>query len=340
MSADAAAAGAALSLELAESFPLETPVGANLVLRVRVRGAAGDLRGGDLRGGDLRGGDLRGCDLRGCDLRGGRIEIVAGEDIVATAVLTACDGDVNETAAFAVRAPDAAGPFTWIVRFPPQEIGGVTYGESVLPVTSQTIPHRTSLAVWAVPSPVQMAGRFTVTVGAKSSGACALGGARIEIRDDGGAVAGEGVLGEAPLPGTGALYWTEITLAGPVREGPQSWSAAFAATGVALPHLLPHLASSALFGFTAVRPPEHCVAVTVTESNGESPVEEAQVALGPYRAATGKTGTAHLDVPAGTYDLAIWKPGFEAASRTVEIAADASLRLDVMRLPEELTAWD
>jgi Carboxypeptidase regulatory-like domain len=292
-------------------LPAETPVGSDLVLRVRVHGAARDL----------------------C---GGRIEVLAGEDIIAVAGLAACDGDVTETAAFAVTTPATVGAFTWIIRFPPQEIGGVAYRESVLPLASQTRPHRTSLAVWAVPSPVTVAARFTVAVGAKSSGACALGGARIEIRDDSDAVAGEGVLQETPLPGTDALYWTEIALIGPHREGPQIWSVAFAASDV----MLPHLASSARFGFTAVRPAEHRVAVTVTEGDGATPVENAQVALGPCRAATGKTGTAHVEVPAGTYDLSIWKPGFEPASGNVTVAADANVRLDLTRLPEELTAWD
>jgi PEGA domain-containing protein len=317
MTLDATAAGAAgLSLELAEPLPPEAPVGSDLVLRVRVRGAAGDVRGGDLRG--------------------GRIEIVAGEDLIAVAGLKAFDGAVSETAAFAVQAPATVTAFTWLIRFPPQEIGGAAYGECVLPVASQTRPHRTSLAVWAVPSPVRLAERFTVTVGAKSSGACALGDARIEVRDDSGAIAGEGALGQTPLPGTDALYWTEIALAGPRREGQQCWDVAFAATDVALPHL----ASSAQFGFTAVRPPEHRVAVTVTEDDGATAVEGVQVALGPWRAATGKTGTAHIDVPAGTYDLALWKPGFEAASGRVTIAADANVQLDLTRLPEELTAWD
>jgi hypothetical protein len=317
MNPDASAAGAAaLSLELAEPLPPEAPAGSDLVLRVRVRGAAGDVRGGDLRG--------------------GRIEVVDGEDVIATAGLTAFDGHVHETAAFAVRAPGAVKAFTWIVRFPPQEIGGVAYGECVLPVASQTRPHGTSLAVWAVPSPVRIAERFTVIVGARSSSACALGGARIEVRDDTGAVAGEGVLGETPLPGTDALYWTEIALVGPHREGQQCWEVAFAATDAALPHL----ASSAGFIFTAARSPEHRVAVTVTEDDGATPVEEVQVALGPWRAATGKTGTAHIDVPAGTYELALWKPGFEAVSGKMTIAADANVQLDLTRLPEELTAWD
>jgi hypothetical protein len=302
---------ASLTLELAEPFPPEAPAGSQLLLRVRVLGAARDLRGG-------------------------RIEIMAGEDVIASATLAASGNDFSATAELALRAPGTVGAFTWHVRFPPQEIDGLAYGESVLPVSSRTTPHRTSLAVWAVPSPVPMGDRFAVMVGAKSSGACALSGAKVEIRDDTGAVAGKGMLGDTPWPGTDALYWTEITLDGPRREGPLCWSAAFAATGPALPHV----DASAEFSFTAVRAPEHRVAVTVTESCAATPVEETQVALGPFRAATGKTGTARLDVPAGTYDLAVWRAGFEAASRTVEITADANVAFELIRLPEELTAWD
>jgi hypothetical protein len=312
MSADhRAASQASLTLELAEPFPPEVPVGSGVLLGVRVLGAA-------------------------CDLRGGRIEVMAGEDVIASAGLAASGNDVGATATLTLRAPGTVGAFTWDVRFPPQEIDGVAYGESVLPVSSRTRPHRTSLAVWAVPSPVPMGDRFAVMVGAKSSGACVLNGARVEIRDDTGAVAGNGTLGDTPWPGTEALYWTEIALDGPRREGPLCWTAAFAAAGLALPHV----DASAEFSFTAVRPPEHRVAVTVTEGGAETPVEETQVALGPWRAATDKTGTAHLDVPAGTYDLAVWKSGFDAASRMVEITADASVAFELTRLPEELTAWD
>jgi hypothetical protein len=300
-----------LTLELVEPFPPEVPVGSGILLQVRVLGAA-------------------------CDLRGGRIEILAGENVIASAGLAPSGNDFSALAAVAVRAPDTVEAFTWNIRFPPQEIDGIAYGESILPVSSHTRPHRTSLAVWAVPSPVSMGDRFAVMVGAKSSGACALDGVMVEIRDDTGALAGKGVLGDTPLPGTEALYWTEIALDGPRREARLCWTAAIAATGFALPHV----GASAEFSFTAVRPPEHRVAVTVTESCAATPVEETQVALGPWRAATDKTGTAHLEVPAGTYDLAVWKSGFEAASRTVEITADASVAFELIRLPEELTAWD
>jgi len=82
------------------------------------------------------------------------------------------------------------------------------------------------------------------------------------------------------------------------------------------------------------------VAVTVAEGDAATPVDETQIALGPYRAVTDKTGTAHIEVPSGTYDLAVWKSGFEAASRAVEIAADVSVQFELIRLPKELTVWD
>ena len=82
------------------------------------------------------------------------------------------------------------------------------------------------------------------------------------------------------------------------------------------------------------------MAVQVIESETAAPLEETQIALGPYRAATDKTGLAHIEVPAGTYELAFWKSGFEAASKTVEITADASVQFKLIRLPKELTVWD
>ena len=170
----------------------------------------------------------------------------------------------------------------------------------------------------------------------RSTGACALSGAKIEVRDETGAPVGQGILGDRPWPGTDALYWTEIVLAGPSQEGQQCWSVAFAATDLELPHL----GSSAEFSFTAVKPPEHRVAVAVTESEAAAPVEASEIALGPYRAATDKAGVAHIEVPGGIYNLAVWKSGFEPASRTVQIAADVSVQLELIRRPKELTVWD
>jgi hypothetical protein len=219
--------------------------------------------------------------------------------------------------------------------FPAQEIAGVAYAESAVTVASRTRPHQTSLAVWAVPSPVRIGERFAVTVGAKSSGACALGGATVDVCDESGAVTGRGTLGDTPWPKTRALYWTEITLPAPSRDGLFCWTARFAAAELELPHE----GSFAEFSFATVKRPEHRLTVTAVERDIAAPVGDVQVALGPYRAATDAAGLAHIEAPAGTFELAVWKSGFEAAPMAVEIAADASVRIELTRLPEEVKAW-
>jgi hypothetical protein len=222
------------------------------------------------------------------------------------------------------------------VRFPAQEIGGVAYGESVLPIALQARPHRTSLAVWAVPSPVRIADRFTIMVGAKSSGACELAGAKVDILDETGAKVGDGMLGDAPWPGTDALYWTEIALTAPPRDGISRWSAAFAAAELTLPHL----GSSCEFSFAAVKRPEHKLTVKVVEGEGAVPVADVQVAVGPHRAATDRDGQARIETPTGKYELAVWKAGFAGGPKAVDIDADLTMQVELTRLPEEPKAWD
>jgi len=300
-----------LRLELVQPVPPEVPVGAVIILRVRVSGT-------------------------GRHLHVGRIEVIAAEDVIATAELIEFRDGFSETAPFAAKAPARVGEFTWTVRFPSQTIDGTDYGESALVVSSQAVPHQTSLAVWAVPSPVPMADRLAIMVGAKSSGACALRGAKVEIRDETGTTVGEGVLGDTPWPGTDALYWTEIALTAPSGEGMRRWSATLAAAELELPHLC----SSAQFSFTTVKAPEHSVAIKIIASDDATPLEKVQVALGPYRAATDNAGLACIEIPAGKYDLAVWKAGFEAASKIIDVAANLSVQLELTRRAKELTVWD
>ena len=309
---DAAARTEHVILEIVPPVPPEVPVATSVGFKVRVSCADGS------------------------DLRGGHVEIMAAEQVVATPALIEHRDGCNETAAIAIRSPDRVGAYGLAVVFPRQEIGANIYEEGTLPISFRTRPHATSLAVWAVPSPVPIGGNFSVTVGAKSSGACELNGASVEISDETGAAVGHGTLGAMPWPGTSGLYWAQIGLAAPREEGTFSWRVAFPVQELKLPHD----ASSATFGFTATRAPEHRLTVKVTEREGATPLADVQVALGPYRASTDAAGLARLEIPAGRFGLAVWKSGFEGAPKTIEIAGDVALQVEMTRVPQEPEIWE
>jgi len=237
----------------------------------------------------------------------------------------------GETRDIALQAPLAVGEQTWRLRFPPHESEGVRHEECALPVCIRARPHATSLAVWAVPSPVVMGERFTVKVGAKSSAACELKGKDIVVSDQSGAVIARGSLGETPWPGTSALYWTEMELPAPAREG-MFWCAVnFAATELEAPHD----GSSSQFSVAIVKPPEHRLTVKVLEKDSKAPIEDAQIRLGAYRAATDPTGMAEVAMPKGTYDLTVWKVGYEAPGTIVDIDEDVTVQVEVAIVPPE-----
>jgi hypothetical protein len=299
-----------LSLEVVPPMPAELPVGSNVSFKVRVSGTDADLRGG-------------------------RVEVVASEYLVATPALAEHGDGVSETAAISVRAPATLGTYALVVVFPRQQIGRDVFEECELPIAFATVPHRTSVAVWGVASPVEAGGRLAVTVGVKSAGGCELRGAAVDIVDEAGTAVGRGRLGDTPWPETG-LYWAEIGLAAPARTGTHSWRAAFPTQEPRLAHD----ASSAAFSFAVVPPPEHRLTVRVTEAEGAAPLAGVELALGPYRAATDAMGTARFDVPAGRLCLAVWKSGFEGAPTDVEVAGELSLQVEMKRVPQEPAIWD
>ena len=160
---------------------------------------------------------------------------------------------------------------------------------------------------------------------------CGLTGAHIAVCDAAGVVLASGVLGSTPWPDTSALYWTELTLIAPAEAGMFSWSVKFVAADLPLAHQ----GSSSRFSIAIVDPPEHRLTVKVVEQDTASPVEDAQVRLGPYRAATDGSGLAELMVPKGAYDLNVWRSGYEAPKTTVTIDADLAVEVAITPMPEE-----
>jgi hypothetical protein len=76
-------------------------------------------------------------------------------------------------------------------------------------------PHRTSLAVWDVPATAVAGERFVVKVGAKSSADCDLRRRHVGVCDAAGAVVASVELGNAPWPGSSALYFSLLSMPGP-----------------------------------------------------------------------------------------------------------------------------
>jgi PEGA domain len=237
----------------------------------------------------------------------------------------------------ALKAPSRAGEHVWRLFCAAHESDGCHHGASLLRVPVRIRPLETSLAVWAIPSPVVTGRPFAIKVGAKSAAGCNLMGAPIAVCDGAGVVLARGALGDTPWPGTGGLYWTELTLVAPATAGMFSWSVKFAAADLSLAHQ----GSSSRFSIAIVDPPEHKLTVKVVDQDAASPVANAQVRLGAYGAATGSSGVAELLVPKGSYDVDIWKPGYEAPKTTVTIDADLAVEVVIAPMPEENpdTAW-
>ena len=195
----------------------------------------------------------------------------------------------------------------------------------------QVEPQATSLAVWSVPSPVVTGEHFAIKVGAKSTADCALAGLAIEVCDHTGTIAARGCLRDLPLPGTGALYWTELELTAPANEGVATWSVRFAPAGLDLPHE----DAATEFTVAVVRATEHVLTVKVIEKETAAPIADVELRLGAFRGTTGASGIAAIRMPKGRHELQLWKVGYEAPRQPVEISADAFIEVEASTVPEE-----
>jgi hypothetical protein len=172
---------------------------------------------------------------------------------------------------------------------------------------------------------------FEIKVGAKSAGSCALRGRVIEVRNERGMLMATGFLGDTPWPGTDALYWTALQLPAPNEEGLFAWSVEFSANELDIPHE----GTSSKFSLVIAKPPQHRLTVKILDKDAAVPVEDAQVRLGAYRAVTDPAGLAEVRLPKGKYDVIVWKAGYEAPATALEVDADATIAVEVLKLPEE-----
>jgi hypothetical protein len=187
--------------------------------------------------------------------------------------------------------------------------------------------HGTSLAVWDLSSPVVIGRRATLKIGLSCSSGCNLSGTPVEVHSDAGERIANGRLGSGPWPGSAALYWAELDLVAPEREGDLSLSIQATPTS-------PHEDAATVMTFVVSRPPEHRVTLRVIDKTKGAPLAGVELRLGRFRATTDHAGIAHVEVPGGTYEVGTWKNGYEVLSQTVAIAADTTVHLELTAEPE------
>jgi hypothetical protein len=292
---------------IAAEEPAEVAAGAGFVMTVRVS-----------------------CPI-GCDLASVPIEVLTPDNVTVTVEPALDDMSGGSSHRIALKAPLQAGQHVWRVSCAAHESGGTHHGATELQAPVRIRPQETSLAVWAIPSPVVTGRPFAMKAGAKSSAGCDLTGMPIAVCDAAGAVLARGVLGDTPWSGTSALYWTELSLIAPAEAGTFEWLVTFAAPDLALAHD----GSSSRFSIVVVGPPEHRLTVKVVEQDTATPVENAHVRLGPYRAATAGAGIAEVMLPKGSYDLNVWKAGYEAPATAITVDADLAVDITLTPLPAE-----
>ncbi len=292
-------------LELTEA-PSEVPVGSDLVVRLRVS-----------------------C-LDGYDRCGLAVHAVSPDGSQTTHPLGRRDGTFNETGDVVLSVPRNVGQHVWRFALPQHEIDGAVCASADLALSIRAAPQTTSLAVWDIPSPVVSGTPFDVRIGAKSAAASELKSCGVEVLRDGKVVA-RTRLGEEPWPGTAALYWADATITAPAEAGVASWAVRFDAATLELPHE----GTSSSFSAVIVPPPQHKLTVKVTDKETARPIDEALVRLGAYRAETGRSGFAEIDLPKGRYELAVWKVGYDIAPATLDFDRDTSIEIEALPVPEE-----
>ena len=184
-----------------------------------------------------------------------------------------------------------------------------------------------SLAVWDVPMPVVAGEMFSIKAGAKSASGQSLAGHRVEVFDATGVMVASGSLGEMPLFGTEALYWTAIE--GPA---PATGHTEYAVRFIPGPG---HDATATRFSVAIADKPEYKLNVKVTEQSTAAALGGVEIRLGPFHARTDAAGHAELRVCKGEYQLHLWRTAHIAPPQPIRIDGDASIALTMAHVPEE-----
>lgn len=181
-----------------------------------------------------------------------------------------------------------------------------------------TQPHAAQLTVWDVPSAIVAGERFAVSVGARCSAGCDLGGRELSLFDQKGYVVGTVKLGHDVWPGTEALYFAQVEARAPLDAGSHQWEAKMAGWDAELPHA----PGSFPLMVRVVTAPDCEVTVRAVDREKQTPIQGARVVMHPYRAVTDDDGIARVRVARGQYDILVSGSQYLPACASVEVTAD------------------
>ena len=199
--------------------------------------------------------------------------------------------------------------------------------------------HAVQLNVWDVPSATVAGERFRVSVGARCSAGCNLGGRELTLFDQNGSPVGTVKLGHDVWPGTEALYFAEVEARAPLAAGSHQWEAKFAGRDSEQPHAT----GSLPLMVRVVSAPDCEVTVKAIDRETQTPIAGARVVMHPYRAVTDGDGIARMRVAGGRYDILVSGSRYLPVRTSVEVTADVitTAQLDVdepWASPEEVPA--
>ena len=276
-------------------------------------------------GGDLR-VVVRARCAHGCDLDAARLSVEGpGASGVTEAALAPAEGGHAHDAQLVLTAPAEVGPARWQLCLTERRIGGVVHVSVPLWVTTVVEPHRTSLAIWNVPSPIRGT-RFSVRVGVKCSSRCSLGGQRVELGADSGQWLADGLLEGKARPNSDGLYEAEVSLVAPAEAGVFFRRVRFEGSGLSLPHE----PAEATFSFRAVPHPDCTVTVHVAPNARVGSIGGVEVRVGPYATQTDELGVARVEVARGAHRLSLWRIDIEPVHVELDVSEDAEVTLGVM----------
>jgi len=268
---------------------------------------------------------------QGCDLRGQQVSIRHRDDTeLASAPLTARDGEAYVTSPLTVRAPLDMGEQIWRAVLPAAETDGVVHEEISTEFSFVAKAHAAHVNAWGLPSAVAAGERFTLKVGVKCSAACRLAGRLLGVFDHEGARIGSARLAEDVWPGTSALYFAEVDVVAPLTAGDYTWHARTFESDSGVPHA----AGSCAFAVRVVSPPDHEVTVEAIDCEQQTPIEGAHVLLHPYRAFTDDKGVATIKVARGRYRLVVSGFKYIAYQNVIDVAGDVTTRAELRAEPE------